>query len=381
MIKHIKILFLLLFILTKSFLAQNVVVVIIDGARYTETFGDVNRTFIPFMSELASEGTYVDEFYNDGYTYTSRAIPALWCGAWTDLVDINYNGSNTQYTVSPTLFEYFEKQKNPGANKNVYVLKYVSSLWLQSFHPEYGPDYWPVTYSEGSTDVDVLDKSLQIMEEDHPQFLWVYLADVDHAGHLGVWDGYTDAISTADSIVNVLWQTIQIDDFYKDNTTLLVTNDHGRHDYDFTGHGCSCDGCRHIMFLALGPNIKQNYVSTQTRYLPDFAVTAAEILDVDMEYATGHVMNEILINVNQEDLAKNDFKINSKFIQVDLPSGCIVKVDLYDLTGRKITTLVNEKGKTGENFFNINTSNYKGLYIVQLRTEFYTTSKKVIFNL
>jgi len=81
-------------------------IVVIDGARYTETFGDPDHTFVPEMAELAAGGAVVNEFRNDGITYTSRAIPALWCGTWTEVSDTVYGGVETSYAVKPTIFEY-----------------------------------------------------------------------------------------------------------------------------------------------------------------------------------------------------------------------------------------------------------------------------------
>jgi hypothetical protein len=248
--------------------AQNVVVVIIDGARYSETFGDTARTYIPRMGQLALEGAYIDPFYNDNFTYTSRAIPALWCGSWTDIEYLDYEGISTLATIQPTLFEYYRKQKAAPAEQCYYVIKFITSLWLPSFHQEYGPPYWPIYHSTGSTDEDVLTEALWVMETHHPQYLWVYLADVDTYGHSGNWANYTGAIRTADSAVAVIWDAIQTDSLYADNTTLLVTNDHGRHDDahgGFRGHGDGCDGCRQIMFLALGPRIRPNFVLCRYR--------------------------------------------------------------------------------------------------------------------
>ena len=117
---------------------------------------------------------------------------------------------------------------------------------------------------------------------------------MDHEGHSGDWESYTTAIHKADSIVGFLWEKLQADTFYQNSTTLFVTNDHGRHDDqhgEFSGHGCGCEGCRHIMFLALGPNVKNNFISTQYRRTPDLAVTVSEIFDADPTEATGEIMN------------------------------------------------------------------------------------------
>ena len=64
---------------------ERVVLVVIDGLRYTEGLGDASETYTPHMHALADAGAIVEPFLNDGITYTSRAIPAIWCGAWTEI--------------------------------------------------------------------------------------------------------------------------------------------------------------------------------------------------------------------------------------------------------------------------------------------------------
>ncbi len=292
-----KIVFILLLVLIQQVSAEeNVILIIIDGARYSETFGDDSRSLIPRMNEIATTGAIVDSFYNDGFTYTSRAIPAIWCGAWTEVRDTVYNGQSTQYTTLPTVFEYFQKQANPNQGQNYYVLKELTSLWLPSFHPDYGPAYWPDFHSVGATDEDVCTEALEVLQYYRPRFSLIYFADVDHGGHSGNWEEYTTQIREADSLVGVIWDMVQNDPHYAGNSTLLVTNDHGRHDDEhggFTGHGCGCEGCRRIMLLTAGASVRSGYVSPENRTLRDVAVTACARLGVDAELATGTYMDDL----------------------------------------------------------------------------------------
>jgi len=375
--KHI--FFFLLFIFSStSVFSQNVVIVVIDGARYTETFGDPNRTYVPKMAQLAQSGTYINTFYNDGQTYTSRAIPALWTGTWAGVNYVTIDGEERQSNKMPSIFEYYRKQKNTPDTDALYELKYISSLWLQSFHEDYGKDYWPKTISEGNTDNDVCDNAIRDMSLYHPKLSWIYFADVDHAGHLGVWEDYVNTIKNADSLVNELWNFIQNDDFYKDNTIMLVTNDHGRHTTDFTGHGCSCDGCRHIMFLAIGPNIKQNYISNITRNTPDFAVTAAYILGVIPEYSTGSTITEIFQVLENKDISRtNNFWITKNEINITIENETFVDISIYDLQGRLIKNIANKKINAGNNLISWNNENLDGLFIVTIKSLKFTISKKI----
>jgi hypothetical protein len=366
--------------------SQNVVVVVIDGARYTETFGDPEYTYIPHMAELAKSGSYVDNMYNQHQTYTSQAMPAIWTGGWDGVYNLTYEGQETQATYSPSVFEYFRKQKNVDETECIYTIKYVSSLWLQSFHADYGPDYWPLTICDGSTDNDVLANSLEAIENHHPQFIFVYLAEVDQAGHTGNWETYTSAIQNADEAVHTLWTTLQADDFYKDKTTMLVTNDHGRHDDEhggFTGHGCSCNGCRQIMLLALGPQIKENFVSTETYELADVAVTAAYILDVEPELATGNIITNIFepTDVSTPNVGSDiNFIYNNNSIQFELLKPEAITLSVYDMLGREIEILAQNKLCEGVNKFQISNIKQSGIYIIKLQFNNNLISKKIFKN-
>jgi hypothetical protein len=342
------------------------VIVIIDGARYSETFGDSSHTYIPVMWNLAPQGSYLTQFYNDSITYTSRAIPALWCGSWTAVRDTFYNGSSTQYSLKPSLFEYYRRQKSRPAEDCFYVLKYISSLWLPSFHYNYGPPTWPGFHSQGSTDQQVAYQTEWVMNTYHPKFLWVYLADVDGAGHSGNWSNYTQAIQTADNIVGTLWNKIQSDPFYQDSTYLFVTNDHGRHDDlhgGFSGHGCGCEGCRHIMFLALGPTIKTGFISHQYSRIPDLAVTACNVLILNPEYATGEVIDEIFTSVpiisGNEAAQTAGFALFQNYpnpfnpvtrITLELPQPGYVSLKVYNALGEEVASLLSSRlvGTTGQ---------------------------------
>ena len=377
---------------------EKIVIIIIDGARYSETFGDHTQTYTPRMWNIAEEGTIIDNFYNNGQTYTSRAIPALWCGAWTDIIDTTWNGHSTNYAVLPSIFEYYRKQKDASAEDCHYVLKEIESLWLPSFDPDYGPDYWPEFHSVGDTDEDVVEEALQVMDNHHPHFLWIYLADVDHEGHSGVWSNYIGAIQTADSLVDVIWNAIQSDQFYKDATTLIVTNDHGRHDDQhggFSGHGCGCDGCRHIQFLAVGPRIKKNYISYQNRYIPDMAVTAAYIAGVETEKATGSVINEILLPnsiptnydkiITVKNVSPNPFSTSAK-IRYNLAENSIISLNIIDFSGKIIKTLVSGKQTAGEKLVIWDGTNElgqkvtSGIYFYKIISKRNTISGKIVFT-
>ena len=121
---------------------------------------------------------------------------------------------------------------------------------------------------------------------------------VDLKGHSGVWQDYLDQIEIADSMVFATWNYLQSDPFYQNQTYLFLSADHGRHDDahgGFQNHGDSCDGCRILPFLALGPNIRTNLTLGQEYAYAqrDLCKTIAGIFGIPAPQAEGVVMADI----------------------------------------------------------------------------------------
>ncbi|MFQ5654185.1 MAG: alkaline phosphatase family protein, partial [Planctomycetota bacterium] len=284
-----------------AYQTERVVLVLIDGMRYSEGLGDPLREHVPQMDLLSQQGAIIEPFINDGFTNTARAIPAIWSGAWTGIEtfeDYHCEGAANRASVLPTIFEYYRRQLGRPA---VECVQMVGSLgggcpWRSSFHSDYGTEFWPAVFQEGASDLEIFSHFEEVLESLQPRLLYFYLPDVDHAGHSGVWDDYLAAIETADSVVGMLWAAIEANPEYAGVTTMLVTNDHGRHSYDFTGHGDGCDGCRTIELLAVGPDIVPGLVSEVPRTLRDIAPTIGALLGFVTEHSTGEVMTEILLS-------------------------------------------------------------------------------------
>jgi bisphosphoglycerate-independent phosphoglycerate mutase (AlkP superfamily) len=137
------------------------------------------------------------------------------------------------------------------------------------------------------------------LQSHHPDVLLVNYKEPDVSGHANNWGKYLLGIQNTDKYVHEVWDFIQNDPYYKDQTTLIITNDHGRHDDGwkdgFVSHGDNCDGCRHISLLALGPDIKKNYVSTNDYSQIDITSTIASIFQIQMPFVKGKLMEDIFI--------------------------------------------------------------------------------------
>jgi membrane-anchored protein YejM (alkaline phosphatase superfamily) len=264
---------------------QNVVIVVIDGARYTETFGAESLYMPKIWNELRPQGTFWTDFRNNGITATSPGHASIITGTWQHIGHEDVN-----YPAKPTIFEYFRKATNaPEKSTAVIVGKSKLEILSYSTNTEYGAEYKSFL-NIGKDDTSVVNILKSVLTRNHPKITLVNLPDVDNGGHSGEWKKYISALRTADSLVYEIWQALQADSVYRGNTTLFVTNDHGRHDDSHLGfkkHGDSCDGCRHIMLLAVGRGFPAGRSITGTHTLCDIAPTVGELLSFPVKYAKG----------------------------------------------------------------------------------------------
>ena len=115
-IKHIFILFLLILVASSCkktkhetrYNTENVVIVIVDGARYSETWGDSLHQYIPYMSQQLSKfGVINTQFYNDGPTYTLAGHTCLCTGNYQEI-----NNGGAELPEYPSIFQYFNAQNS-----------------------------------------------------------------------------------------------------------------------------------------------------------------------------------------------------------------------------------------------------------------------------
>jgi len=269
--------------------SQNVIVVVIDGARYTETFGGTG-TYIPHLyNDLKPSGYLYTNFridYPSGPTKTCPGHAAIETGTWQP---ISNDGSDRP--TDPTVFEYIrEENGNPQSDCYAVTGKDKLDILTYSDFSGYGSSYGGTWMGDNNKD-DALtySKVISVMQNYSPKILVINFAEVDAAGHSGNENSYHNALLNADNLVYQLWQTIQ-DGTYgysPENTTLFITNDHGRHTTDFSGHGDGCEGCTHIMLLAIGRNVTPGVVNSDLHYQIDLAPTIGDLLGFSTPQAVG----------------------------------------------------------------------------------------------
>jgi len=256
---------------------RNVIIVVIDGARWQSTF-DAGVTYTPRMrNQLRRKGTLYSEFYNEGLTITVSGHSSILTGTWQRL-----RNDGSEHPTKPTLFEYFRKSTGL-PDSTAYVIAGCNKLacLTHSSAPDYGEPFAACALTNEFTgDLETYANLKRIMQTRQPRLILVNLKEVDHMGHSGGLYPYHRALTQADSLVFLIWQDIQTLPAYRNQTALFITADHGMHEVNPTqlSHGDNCDFCQHIFLLALGVEIPKNKTVKTHHTQRDLAPTIGKLM-------------------------------------------------------------------------------------------------------
>jgi len=284
---------------TSRYKTQNVIVIVVDGARYTETWGG-DRSCIPHLAVLLQQGVMCANMYNDGYCFTNAGHTAITTGVYQ-----NINNNGLEYPMAPSFFQIWRKTYNrPPSEAWVIATKDKLEILSDCTNAAWQGKSRPMTncgiaglgtgYREDSV---TFAAAKTILSGDHPRLALINFKQPDAAGHANDSAAYLQGIRDTDAYIYELWNLLQSDEFYKNKTTLIVTNDHGRHTAGhldgFVSHTDRCEGCMHIELFAIGPDFKQHYECPRTYSQVDIAATVAELMNVQMPLAEGKVMKDL----------------------------------------------------------------------------------------
>ncbi len=270
---------------SKHFKTENVIIILIDGPRYSETWGDSTHQFIPGQELMSKEGIVFTDFYNEGTTNTVNGHTAITTGYYQKL-----NNSGMEKPAHPSLFQLYLENKKTTAN-DAWIIASKDKLQVLSdcMDNHYEGRYNPNTdcgnnglFSGYREDSVTFINAINVLKTVHPHVAFISFKQPDSYGHANDWSNYLISLKQSDDYTLKIWQFIQNNSYYKDKTTVFVTNDHGRHldgvSDGFVSHGDSCAGCRHIMLLAAGPDFKRNITVDKHYELRDITATISFLL-------------------------------------------------------------------------------------------------------
>ena len=142
------------------------------------------------------------------------------------------------------------------------------------------PAYW----SYGPFDAPIVYAALESVRTSKPRVLYIMLGEGDEWAHAGRYDLYLDATLRADRFIERVWNVLQSMPEYANQTTLLVTTDHGRGatTSDWNEHGRKVPAAESTWMAALGPGIPPLGVRTSvTVTTSQLAATIAAVVGED----------------------------------------------------------------------------------------------------
>jgi Metalloenzyme superfamily len=98
----------------------------------------------------------------------------------------------------------------------------------------------------------------EYIKTNKPRVVVIGFGETDDFGHQKRYDLYLQQANQVDRMIGELWHMVQTIPGYKNNTSFLITTDHGRgnNTKHWSSHGFFIDGSSQTWLAMIGPNIK-----------------------------------------------------------------------------------------------------------------------------
>jgi hypothetical protein len=338
---------------------RNVVLIVSDGLRWQEIFTGADPTLLNEKNGgiWQSEKDLRGEFWRDDVGERRRALfPFLWgtvavrgqifgnqalgsVARVTNGLAFSYPGYNEMLTGHP---DPRINSNEFGPNPNVSVFEWLDSLsdlhgqvgvfatwanfsdifnvsrshlplqvgWQLPYRGELTPrqDLLNQLYQTTTRmdEEDVYDAFLQVPLLDsfatrQPRVLFVGYGETDNWAHAGRYDLVLHSAHLFDHFVEQLWNTLQHLPAYRDQTTFIITTDHGRGSgpVEWKEHGTAQHGSENIWIAVIGPDTRPLGERRRTAevHQAQIAATVAALLGKDFRAAVPAAappINEVL---------------------------------------------------------------------------------------
>lgn len=333
--------------------ASNLIVITIDGFRWQEIFTGADPSLINNAEYTPDTATMKMLYWSENVKERrQKLMPFLWSILakkgqlygnrlegnkvnTANIYNFSYPGYNEILTGNTDLMIASNKKK---MNGNVNVLEYLNSrqefkgkvvaftswdvfpfilneersgLLVNSGYENMGRNnnsdnqqlidkvQTEAVYNKGGTRHDQLTflTAKEYLQQHRPRVLFLGLGETDEYAHNRRYDLYLEQANKVDRMLAELWHWIQTTPGYKDNTTILITTDHGRGSKTdkWGSHSSFIRGSSQTWLALLGPSIEPlgEIRGEQQLYQQQIAGMIAELLGEKFE--TGMKEQEIVL--------------------------------------------------------------------------------------
>jgi hypothetical protein len=322
---------------------QNVIFVMTDGLRWQEVFRGADASLInkengvtdvpglrsrywresaeerraqvmPFVWSMFGKSGQIygnrdkgsDAFVTNGLNFSYPGYSETLCGFADSRIRSNDKTSNPNMTVLEWLHRRPAYRGRVAAFAAWDAFPFILNAPRAGFVVNAGYD--PFTLLPESPRVDLLNQikaeTPRIWEEEpfdaipfhtaleyllarHPRILYLSLGETDDWAHARNYTEYLNAAHRVDAYLNLLWRVVQSLPEYRDQTTLIISTDHGRGEGSaWKDHGEKIPESKYIWMAFLGPDTaaQGEHAGTPAVAQNQIAATLAAFLGED--YAT-----------------------------------------------------------------------------------------------
>ncbi len=245
-------------------MSEKVILILVDGMRPDGMMECGN----PYAQKLVSKSTYCLKAQTVMPSVTLPCHMSLFHSVDPERHGIGTNGYVPQVRPIKGMFDQFDN----------YDKKCAFFYTWEELRDLGRPDHLHTAvcfnqHKQADTDIKITDAAIKYINEEAPDFLFLYLGETDEVGgHDCGWmsEQYMKSVSKALSCVEKLQNSIS------DDYTIILLADHGGHD---RSHGCDIPEDMTIPILFCGKAFEEGKELPEAS-IKDVAVTIAKLLEV-----------------------------------------------------------------------------------------------------
>jgi len=333
---------------------KNLIIITLDGLRWQEVFEGADPEIL-FQNKFVSDKNVIKTFWNPlPKERRMKLMPFLWQTIGTQgQIYGNRKFNNRVDCTNPHRFSYpgysemllgfvdrRVQSNNPISNPNRTVLDFIQSqpgfenrvatfaTWhmienmacekIPAFEVNAGKQEAEGNISEREALLNQLQEFIQnphgprydaftffyafeYLKRSRPRVMFISFDETDEHAHGGRYDEYLKSAHKTDEMIRMLWEWIQSQGDYKDQTTILISTDHGRGNgasHSWKKHGRFSFGSSQIWFAVIGPGTppKGEIKTVSQYYQKQIAKTAAAFLGLNYSHIkpVGHVIEAMI---------------------------------------------------------------------------------------